>query len=61
MASTYCIHRAFRNMDDDGSRTLNFDEFKKGIQDYGLNMEDDVSTLGLDPRVQGVCTPSWGW
>lgn len=30
-------------MDDDGSKKLDFDEFKKGIHDYGLLMEDSVS------------------
>ena len=26
-------------MDDDGSRTLDFKEFKKGISDYGLDLD----------------------
>ena len=30
-------------MDDDGSKKLDFEEFKKGIHDYGLLMEDAVS------------------
>ena len=30
-------------MDDDGSKKLDFDEFKKGIHDYGLLVEDAVS------------------
>ena len=29
-------------MDDDESRTLDFKEFKKGIHDYGILMEDPV-------------------
>lgn len=29
-------------MDDDGSKKLDFDEFKKGINDYGLLMDDSV-------------------
>ena len=29
-------------MDDDESKSLCFKEFKKGIHDYGLLMEDDV-------------------
>ncbi|CAF0912184.1 unnamed protein product [Adineta steineri] len=27
----------FRVMDDDGNRKLNMDEFRKGVQEYGLN------------------------
>ena len=44
-----CLHvvmapyRVFRIMDDDGSKRLDFDEFKKGIHDYGLVMEEPVS------------------
>lgn len=32
----------FRIIDDDGNRSLNFAEFKKGIRDYGLNLEPNV-------------------
>ncbi len=32
-------------MDDDGSRTLSFDEFKKGISDYGILLKEDVSVI----------------
>jgi hypothetical protein len=39
-------------MDDDGNKSLSFREFKKGIHDYGLNMEDDVR---LHQRVCAVC------
>ncbi|XP_055902831.1 calcyphosin-like protein [Eupeodes corollae] len=35
------LARSFRNMDDDGSKALNFDEFKTGIRDTGLNCSDD--------------------
>lgn len=44
-----CLHvvmvpyRVFRIMDDDGSKKLDFDEFKKGIHDYGLVMDEPVS------------------
>lgn len=31
-------------MDDDSDLSLNIKEFKKGIHDYGLIMEDDVMT-----------------
>ena len=27
-------------MDDDGNRSLDFKEFKKGLQDYGVELED---------------------
>ena len=33
-------------MDDDGNRTIDFKEFKKGIADYGLDIEDgEVRTM----------------
>jgi Ca2+-binding EF-hand superfamily protein len=31
----------FRRIDDDGSKTICFPEFKKGIHDSGLIMEDE--------------------
>lgn len=30
-------------MDDDGNRTLDFNEFKKGLRDYGLYLEPKVN------------------
>lgn len=36
------LGRTFRIMDDDESKSLDFKEFKKGIHDYGLLMEDGV-------------------
>lgn len=33
--------RAFRAMDDDGSKALNEEEFISGIHDIGLNVTDD--------------------
>jgi hypothetical protein len=35
------LGRVFRIMDDDGNRKLDFNEFKKGIHDYGLNLEPE--------------------
>ena len=31
-------------MDDDGNKTLNFDEFKKGITEYSLGLTRDEIT-----------------
>lgn len=36
-------NRLFRNMDDDGSKSLSLDEFKKGITEFGIDMEEDVN------------------
>ena len=43
-------------MDDDGSKSLDFHEFKKGIHDYGVDLEIDVSMFSLachTPQSQG--------
>ena len=37
--------RVFRIMDDDGSKSLDLEEFKKGLHDYGLSVEPAVSTF----------------
>lgn len=37
------IGRTFRNIDDDGSKSLDFEEFKYGLQDFGIRM--DVASL----------------
>jgi calcyphosin len=33
-----CVCRTFRIYDDNGSRTLDYEELAKGVKDYGLNM-----------------------
>ena len=35
------LGRTFKIMDDDGSRSIDYKELKKGIHDYGVVMEDD--------------------
>lgn len=40
--SLLAYFRVFRIMDDDGSRSLDFNEFKKGVREYGLYMEPQV-------------------
>lgn len=32
-------------MDDDGSKSLDLSEFKKGLHDYGLTVSDKVSCV----------------
>jgi len=36
------LGRTFKIMDDDGSRSLDIKEFKKGLHDYGVIMEKEV-------------------
>ena len=38
-----CYRRVFRRMDDDGSRSLGYEEFKNGIAESGLNVSDESS------------------
>ncbi len=37
------VYRVFRILDDDGSKSLSFDEFKKGLQDYKVSVPEAVS------------------
>ena len=39
MIVEFLFCRTFRIYDDDGNRSLDFNEFKKGIHDYGVDME----------------------
>lgn len=43
ISTTPC--RLFRIMDDDGSKSLDLTEFKKGLHDYGLTIGDKVSCV----------------
>ena len=39
----FFFFRVFRNMDDDGSKGLDFNEFKKGVHDCGLSLTKEVN------------------
>jgi hypothetical protein len=39
------LARTFKIYDDNNSRTLNKDEFKKGMRDYGLNLSQGVTSF----------------
>jgi len=41
-------------MDDDQNRTLDFNEFKKGIRDYGLHLEPKVILLSRSQYMYNV-------
>ena len=44
-------------MDDDGSRNLNYDEFQKGLNDFGVSLEDEsVSIYWWVPEVHVIAT-----
>lgn len=49
------VSRVFRIMDDDGSRSLNFEEFNKGIHDYGLTLNSDVRYISFRGDKGGAC------
>ena len=38
----FSVARIFRNMDDDGSKSLDLNEFKKGLHDCGMSLPDAV-------------------
>jgi len=44
----------FRRMDDDGSRSLNFEEFSKGIRETGLELNsEDMEQLFISFDLDG--------
>ena len=42
-------------MDDDGSKNLDYGEFRKGIRDYGISLEEDVSLKITSLHVLNMC------
>ncbi|CAG5114128.1 Oidioi.mRNA.OKI2018_I69.chr2.g8198.t1.cds [Oikopleura dioica] len=38
------LGRTFRIMDDDGNKKIDFQEFKRGLRDYGVDLEPDEIT-----------------
>ncbi|KAM7433096.1 hypothetical protein ABFA07_016613 [Porites harrisoni] len=40
------IARTFRIYDDDGSKNKNFEEFKEGLKDYGLDLSNEGNLEG---------------
>ncbi|KAJ1418465.1 hypothetical protein B484DRAFT_310203, partial [Ochromonadaceae sp. CCMP2298] len=64
------LQRRFRIMDDDGSKTLSFGEFKKGLAEFNMSLSepdlrslfahfdaDDSGTIDFEEFVQGVRDP----
>lgn len=41
------LGRMFRIIDDDGSRKLDFNEFSKGLHDYGTNLSKDEVKVSI--------------
>lgn len=37
----FMLYRLFKIIDDDGNKKLDYNEFKKGISEYGLNYTND--------------------
>lgn len=56
MVFVYYYCRVFRNIDDDGSKSLDFSEFKKGLKDVGLSVSDAVSAECLVEGGDGTVT-----
>lgn len=51
----FYFFRVFRIMDDDKNRTLDFNEFKKGMRDYGLHLEPKVILLSCSQCMYNEC------
>lgn len=54
MVCVCCCHRVFRIIDDDGSKSLDISEFKKGLKDYGLDITDAVSACRVGLSTDGT-------
>lgn len=48
------LFRVFKIMDDDQNRNLDFNEFKKGIRDYGLHLEPKVILLSRSQYMYNI-------
>ena len=48
------LSMAFKIMDDDGNRTLNLAEFKKGLMSYGLIFSDNAVCVSISPLTHCV-------
>ena len=57
MLNEQIFHRQFKIMDDDRSRTLSYEEFKKGVRDFGLAVSDEVCIHLWDSFLQ-LCKSS---
>ena len=44
-------------MDDDGSRSLDMNEFKKGLHDYGVEIKDGVNCQRVLSYTRPSCLP----
>ena len=55
-----CICRTFRIYDDDHSHSLNFDEFRTGVADYGVELSEEVSLwVGIQLQYNNIVYGLW--